>query len=156
MYHIKFVPSLIAIFKPFLQGVLKKFHQTFTFAGIYISVWIFSHWAFCLQELDCKSQIHWLWLHHADQNSTTFCRWVFYLHHQHALSTCIANIPLFSILFDKCEHIVFANQVHKVHIFLIQDLPLYYIQEKIGRVLTVKIPLYFYTPKKSLGVNLSA
>ena len=33
----KFIPSLIAIFKPFLQGVLKKFHQTFTFAGIYLS-----------------------------------------------------------------------------------------------------------------------
>ena len=32
-----FTPSLIAIFKPFLQGVLKMFHQTFTFAGIYIS-----------------------------------------------------------------------------------------------------------------------
>lgn len=32
-----FIPSPIAIFKPFLQGVLKKFHQVFTFAKIYIS-----------------------------------------------------------------------------------------------------------------------
>ena len=35
-----FIPSLIAIFKPFLQGVLKKFHQTFTFTVIYPSTFI--------------------------------------------------------------------------------------------------------------------